>query len=189
MKRYDPCECATCRSTFIPRTETSVFCSSKCYGKSLEVEKRVENADKWFWPRVSVAGEDDCWLWLGATNDNGYGRVRRYHGRNEYAHRISFFLKHGRLPNGVTRHSCDVRLCCNPAHLLEGTIGENISDAWERDRMRHGSRHPSAKFTEDDVQTIRASTLPHTVIANKYGVSDSTIVRLRARKTWRRVGN
>lgn len=83
-----------------------------------------------FWKGVVQNDPDDCWPWKGRPAVNGYGRAGA-----EYAHRLAFLFTHGPLPEGhEVRHSCDNRICCNPAHLLSGSRAENVHDMLERGR-------------------------------------------------------
>jgi hypothetical protein len=72
-----------------------------------------------FWTKVNKL-ELGCWIWTGTKNEKGYGTLAVYDGRNKSvrAHRISYELFHGRIPNGmVIDHICRNRLCVNPHHL------------------------------------------------------------------------
>jgi hypothetical protein len=82
-----------------------------------------------------VAGANDCILWVGGTNSGGYGYLK-IDGEIVAAHRLSFELAHGPIPEGlVVRHSCHVRNCVSPLHLSVGTVAENYEDM-----VRAGSR-------------------------------------------------
>lgn len=71
--------------------------------------------------------ESGCWAWLGAVNDDGYGRVNLA-GKNKHAHRVSYELAKGPIPEGlVLDHLCKVRCCINPDHLEPVTIKENLA--------------------------------------------------------------
>lgn len=63
-----------------------------------------------------VVDTGDCWIWTGSTSrDAGYLRVD---GRLYQAHRISYSLYVGTIPEGAeVDHRCMVRRCVNPAHL------------------------------------------------------------------------
>jgi hypothetical protein len=75
-----------------------------------------------------------CWHWQGRRNKYGYGEIDIPGVRQtRNAHRVVFFLIHDRWPN-VVRHTCDNRPCCNPSHLIAGTIADNIHDMYERGR-------------------------------------------------------
>lgn len=92
-----------------------------------------------FWSKVNRAS-DGCWLWTGATFRNGYGmfnagRVSGGRQDTRYAHKTAYELTHGVVPKGyVVMHSCDVKACCNPAHLSAGTQAENVQQGVERRR-------------------------------------------------------
>ena len=88
-----------------------------------------------------------CIEWTGATQNNGYGQIRRG-GKLFLAHRWTFLQTHGYLPT-VVRHTCDNRLCVNPKHLIGGTQGQNLRDAVKRGRWKQ------SKLTEDQVSVIR----------------------------------
>lgn len=73
-----------------------------------------------FWDRVTKG--DGCWLWTGAVSSTGYGKFTRH-----YAHRFSYELAKGPIPDGLTiDHLCRVPRCVNPDHLEAVTIGENM---------------------------------------------------------------
>lgn len=69
--------------------------------------------------------EDDCWLWVGARDSEGYGSIRR-EGRTLKSHRWFYEQMVGRIPDGMQLdHLCRVRHCVNPDHLELVTPGEN----------------------------------------------------------------
>lgn len=58
-----------------------------------------------------------CWLWRGAKDPEGYGRIQ-VKGRTAYAHRLAWESVNGVIPPGVQLdHQCRVRNCVRPAHL------------------------------------------------------------------------
>lgn len=68
-----------------------------------------------FWSRVDKT--ETCWLWLGAKTGPGYGNLV-VEGRNWLAHRYSWTITRGPIPEGgVMDHLCRVRHCVNPDHL------------------------------------------------------------------------
>jgi hypothetical protein len=74
----------------------------------------------------------DCELWTGARSSSGYGVKRLRDGRNYQAHRVSFVLAHGPIPDGlVIDHLCRNKLCVNPRHLEAVSSRENTVRAIE----------------------------------------------------------
>jgi DNA (cytosine-5)-methyltransferase 1 len=134
-----------------------------------------------FWRRVEKT--DTCWLWKGAVKDTGYG-VFWYNQRVERAHRVSWEMHHGPIPEGkCVLHTCDVRICVNPDHLWLGDYSDNNADMADKGRgvipLSYGEKHGKAKLSDAQVDEIRASAESGVVLAKRYGVSKSTISSVR----------
>lgn len=145
-----------------------------------------------FWERVAKSGS--CWLWTGCTAPNGYGVINESgkKGRRWYAHRYSYTLHRGPIPDGsIVCHKCDVRSCVNPDHLFLGTCKVNMQDAASKNRMVHGEDCHSAHLTEEIVKEIRArfagGGCTYRGLAREYGVYDGTIKDAVTGHTWARV--
>lgn len=87
-------------------------------------------------PQVSQ-GQGACWLWTGHTDDKGYGTFHIGHGRkvprSQWAHRVSFAMHNGEIPEGMSvHHSCCCPSCVNPSHLSLATFEENTKEMNER---------------------------------------------------------
>ncbi len=75
-----------------------------------------------FMARVMCEPMSGCWLWIGDSTVRGYGRFNR-----DLAHRASFELFKGRIPEGlVIDHRCRTLCCVNPDHLEAVTQKENV---------------------------------------------------------------
>lgn len=69
---------------------------------------------------------DGCWYWTGAINSRGYGQWG-VDGVSRSTHRVAWELLVGPIPDGMTiDHLCQIKRCCNPAHLEVVTRAENI---------------------------------------------------------------
>lgn len=75
--------------------------------------------------KIRVA-DSGCWIWTGAPDTDGYGRIQ-IGGKSERAHRVTWALLNGYPPPGLELdHVCRVRACVNPAHLELVTRRENL---------------------------------------------------------------
>lgn len=76
-----------------------------------------------------------CWLWTGAVNYKGYGRLS-HKLKPVNAQRISWFLRHGVMPPRRIDvcHQCDTPQCVNPDHLFLGTRKDNMQDMVSKGR-------------------------------------------------------
>lgn len=143
-----------------------------------------------FWEHVEKGQPDECWLWVGSTNNCGYGTIGLGGARRMgLAHRVSWELHHGPIPSGMkVLHRCDRPRCVNPAHLVTGTQRENIDDCLRKGRWTdsRGEKHPNAKLTSEIVRQIRelAPVAPHKEIAARFGVSRDYVSRIARRKAW-----
>ena len=71
-----------------------------------------------FAEKVALPNDDGCMLWLGALDmPGGYGRFR-VGTKTDMAHRVSYVLHVGPIPEGLPLdHLCRVRRCVAPDHL------------------------------------------------------------------------
>lgn len=147
-----------------------------------------------FWKKVEIGGPDECWLWAGGVNPDGYGVASVYVGkglphRKVYAHRAALALDLGCEIDAVdcACHSCDTPRCCNPAHLFHGTRADNNADKMAKCRHEHGERHHKAKLTDGAVREIRRRSQSTRRLAAEFGVSASVISEIKNRKAWAHV--
>jgi len=100
---------------------------SRFYGKQ---HKPVQDR---FWKFVEPEPNSGCWLWIGARQR--YGSIKISPTRSGRAHRVSWELEYGSIPDGLSvLHRCDTPACVNPKHLRLGTQADNMREASERQR-------------------------------------------------------
>lgn len=133
---------------------------------------------------VLIEASTGCWLWQMSCNPKGYGRLW-WNGKPDRVHRLAYTAYKGEIPKGlVVRHTCDTPQCCNPEHLVVGTIRDNAKDMVERGRSIFGEKHHSAKLTWDTVRAIRSSGESARVLADTYGVSAKHIRQILNNTRW-----
>lgn len=111
---------------------------------------------------MAINKTSGCWEWVGSKR-NGYGRIivgSRTDGtrRSMSAHRVSYELKYGEIPEGMeVCHKCDNPCCVNPDHLFLGTRQDNIDDRERKGRnvTFTGEEQPRSKLTKKAVKDAR----------------------------------
>jgi hypothetical protein len=167
-----------------------------------------------FWHRVQKGS--GCWEWTGKPHSEGYGRAQVAPDITEFAHRVSWVIANGPIPEGLcVLHTCDNPPCVRPSHLFLGTRGDNARDMaakgrqhlqrnpdaalrgdrhWSRrkpERVLRGTAHNQSKLTEPGVIEIRerfAAGEGRTSLAKAFGVSPGNIDFIVRGQTWRHVG-
>jgi hypothetical protein len=146
-----------------------------------------------FWEKIQKS-EDGCWLWTGATNAKGYGKIQAG-GRGEpylTATHVVWAIHHGPVPPGMrVLHHCDVPRCCRIDHLFIGTPADNMRDKVEKGRHIFGEAVPSSILTTEDVIEIRrryeAGGVKMSELAAEHDVCTTAIQNLIRRRTWKHV--
>lgn len=127
-----------------------------------------------FLAKVERRGPDECWPWTAGVDKDGYGRLKSS-GKTLKAHRIAFFLAHGRWPEPFGCHSCDNPPCCNPEHVFEGSCQDNHSDMDRKGRRLNvtGASHGNTMLPDSAVLEIRAAAGRgrRQDLADKFGIS------------------
>ena len=154
-----------------------------------------------FWEKVKIGTPDECWDWQASLSGDGYGQIRirtkAQPRRQEQAHRLSYMLHFGGIPDGLfVLHSCKCnRKCVNPSHLRLGTHRDNMDDmvadgtAKEGHVAQDGELNHNAKLTAEDVRRIRwfiGEGLNNKEIARAFGgiVTHQTVSLIRNDKLW-----
>jgi len=158
-----------------------------------------------FWAYTDKKTPEECWEWKSSLDTHGYGKIGVL-GKTLLAHRVSFALHYGEIPEGkVVMHTCDNPKCVNPAHLKLGTNAENAADCKRKRRTARGERHGSktkpectprgeshccAKLTADQVRAIRYRCQmgeQQKKLAAEYGVSPGLISQIKLGIWWKHI--
>jgi Autographiviridae endonuclease len=171
----------------------------------LSPEVPIGGPDKTLWTDEQWAAEimprfvrqpNGCLEWTGNIRNGAYGRVW-FRGKMQPAHRVSYMLNVGPIPEGmVICHHCDNPPCGDPEHLFLGEIADNHADMTMKGRgfvpvPRRGEKHERATVTEAEVLHIRASHHAgesQSAIARRMGVDRQTVTNICLGKTWKHVG-
>lgn len=137
------------------------------------------------------AGSDACWLWVGAKNSGGYGKLRIL-SRFIDAHRVSWECAHGPIPVGQhILHTCDNPPCVNPRHLKLGDHKANIADMMAKGRQVHGEKNGRAKLTAQQVLALRRLRADHgfsrRILAQRFNIHVRSVDRILAGRRWTRL--
>lgn len=149
----------------------------------------IEDPIERFHSYYTINENTGCWVWDKCSSESEYGRFHAY-GKCFPAHRFSYELHVGKIPKGlVACHKCDNPPCVNPNHIFIGTHLDNTIDMHRKGRGRYGENHGRAKLTINDVNEIRkdynTGGITQRKLAEKYGVSKSTIGAITTRTNWR----
>jgi hypothetical protein len=139
-----------------------------------------------FWRKVQKT-PSGCWEWGGARHLQGYGFIKRKDGAQLRAHRVSYEIHYGPIPDGFdVCHRCDNPPCVNPEHLFLGTDLDNMQDMIAKGRKvsSPGVRNGQAKLTEEDVLSIRAARGRQEAIAALYDVSQTLVSSIKSGRRW-----
>ena len=125
-----------------------------------------------FWNHIEIPEdyETGCWIWTAQRNHFGYGII--YQGTKMLkAHRVSYEIHYGDIPEGEVRHSCHNPSCVSPHHLSIGTKSDNMRD------MIAAGRGWNQKLSHAQVLEIQAlkGTMSRNELAKMFGVSKALI--------------
>ena len=137
--------------------------------------------------------ENGCWIWTGAKLPKGYGFIKIPKTRRQiYAHRLSFLISGGTIPEGMNvLHRCDNPACVNPTHLFVGSQKDNLQDMAEKHRHLCGEKNTEAVLTAPDVVKIKKllamNAFSQTEIGRMFGVAQITISRIHRGLRWKHI--
>jgi len=140
-----------------------------------------------FMSEVAIGDWNECWLWTGPLDKDGYGERFKVAGEKYRPHRVSCEIAFG--PSSLfTLHSCENRACCNPAHLRWGTPMDNAVDRERAGHTRRGDAHGNRRLHSSQVAAIRERHRhgePTRALARAFGVSQTQMRRVVDGIAWK----
>ncbi len=128
-----------------------------------------------FWDKVDKS--DDCWEWQGYCL-KGHGRFL-YDGYVQYAHRVSWQINVGEIPEGMcVLHKCNNKPCVNPDHLYIGDYQDNAID-----RSKDGT-NTKMKLDAGEVRLLRDlfdDGVHYKSLMWLFGIGETTVHRVANR--------
>lgn len=206
--------CRTCGKIFTTtrashKGRNPTFCSNKC--KRCLIDKndiRLKwRLGKGFWQIASdeeklhklkelyeknvIKTDSGCWGWKNKLMDNGYAKIGMGVGKIITAHRLSWILHYGNIPNGMNvLHSCDQRDCSKISHLFIGDHDDNMKDMVNKSRQMKGLNHYCVKLDENKVREIKKlikDGYGNYAISKMFNVNSGTIQNISIGRTWKHV--
>jgi HNH endonuclease/Helix-turn-helix domain len=133
-----------------------------------------------FWGKTRKS--DGCWMWTGGKNPAGYGLIsikRDGDKTNHLAHRVSWKLHFGEIPEGIfVCHHCDNPSCVRPDHLFLGTPADNSADAKAKGRLFVSLVRKRQKLSPDadlKIRQLLSEGKTFREVGAIFGVNSSTI--------------
>ncbi len=116
--------CANCGKTISgepSQVSRRKYCSKECTARAFSSD--TSSTLEKYTVRTEGAG---CWIWIGAKR-GGYGRFKVAGQKSVTAHRASYELHVGPIPEGMQLdHLCRNPACVNPSHLEPVSAAENV---------------------------------------------------------------
>lgn len=122
-----------------------------------------------------------CHIWTGCEDKNGYGFIR-HKGKNLKAHRVSWMIYRGEIPDGMcVCHKCDIPQCTNPKHLFLGTFADNNHDCIAKGRGGYLKTRQINNRNKDVVLRFIKECKTQVSIAKELGICRQAIYRFLKR--------
>lgn len=144
---------------------------------------------KRFWNGIDIIGKNECWNWKKSVDKFGYGKVK-ISGKMYLCHRLAFssFYEIDYPDSSVNiMHSCDNPKCCNPFHLRQGTLKENMQDMIRKGRQSKNSK-PNRHMTKESAECLRKEFLNGSSklsLSRKYNISPQTVRQIIKNEIWK----
>lgn len=165
------------------KSDPKKYCSQACSQKSRigykickekSIKKTIESFEK------RVIKSNGCWGWKGYIAKTGYAILSSRFLKEQRAHRISFIIHKGEIPEGLyILHSCHNRSCTNPEHLRAGTNKENMKDKCDAFRQHFGASKEKVKAIKIILKEQKFSIAE---ISKIFNIRESCVIAIKQGK-------
>ena len=150
---------------------------------------KIDSKQK-FWSKTDKRSDNECWLFLGAKDKDGYGQF--WDGDNQImtrSHSFSAKIHFGVIPkNMCVCHKCDNPSCVNPNHLFLGTALDNQKDKMAKNRHAKGESQGHSKLTNEQISQIRSrANDDYKVLCSEFNIVPSTVYRIWHKESWKHI--
>jgi hypothetical protein len=140
-----------------------------------------------------VTLEGDCWEWRGCVQ--GSVPIMKHNGNPSNVRRLVLLERGVPMTGFVATYTCGNAKCVNPDHTGRSTraqtnlmIAANMNTATNTLRVKRIAdvkRNTQSKLSLDDVRQIRASDDTQRNLAARFGVTQTTVGRIRRGEMWK----
>jgi hypothetical protein len=190
------CDCGNKKVIYGASLRNGDIQSCGCFSREIRsIKTRERNLNKTpmslfdrFKEKYEVVTETGCWIWTAACNRHGYGLMGPRCKNGMSAHRASWTIHKGPIPEGLcVLHHCDTPSCVNPHHLFIGTFSDNMQDMLKKGRRTSpsGENNHKTRITSQQAIDIKHSALKPKELGKKYNIATNTVYGIRSGKTWK----
>ena len=145
----------------------------------------------------AIEDECGCWIWQGATQANGKTPKMNHGGRVTSVRRLILQEQGVPMVKRLASTSCGNVSCVHPDHVQPVTRSQlqlrNVaatgytSAVTRRQRLADKARlRSTTKLTMELADQIRAAEGSSRAVAKRFGVSQTTVLRILAGRVWQR---
>lgn len=144
-----------------------------------------------------VVEEGECWNWTGAMQSCGSTPTMHYKHKVGSVRRFILLERGHNQPTMVATYTCGNEKCVHPEHTawaIRRTVQQRTTnelgyqgDLIRRKKLAEAARK-NAKLTMELANQVREAEGPQHEIAERFGISQGTVSRLKRNEIWKTYG-